>query len=248
MNESNIKFEVFIIVMVILAGCIPVACAENTTSAANLTNLTPASATTSAVPFIAIYPIGNHTIGEGFFINGTTNLPVSDDRNLLLTIKPTNPRSNGINWEYSKYLAVVPGSNGINQWSDIITESDGKSGEYFAEVSSKEAEVNQFQTFNLVPAESNAGISPILTQLTSPASSIPVSNPPYITIDSIGNKTIGEVFIISGTTNLPVSGNQSLILTIKPDSSNPGGRDWGDMINIWQFFQDRMGSIDGRIM
>jgi hypothetical protein len=43
------------------------------TASADNQNVTPVFA-----PFITIDPIGNHTIGDVFFINGTTNLPVTE--------------------------------------------------------------------------------------------------------------------------------------------------------------------------
>ncbi|MFZ0006135.1 hypothetical protein [Methanoregula sp.] len=59
--------------------------------------------------------------------------------------------------------------------------------------------------------------------LTNPTSTTTaISSAPYITIDPIGNYTIGNVLNINGTTNLPV--NTSLFATIFPDSYSPGYR------------------------
>ncbi len=46
-------------------------------------NVTP-----NTTPFITIDPIGNHTIDEVFFINGTTSLPANNE--LLLDIFTSN--------------------------------------------------------------------------------------------------------------------------------------------------------------
>ena len=46
--------------------------------------------------------------------------------------------------------------------------------------------------------------------------------PPFITIDPIGNHTIGDVFFINGTTNLAVF-NESIDLQIETGNMNPGG-------------------------
>ena len=45
--------------------------------------------TPDTTPFITIDPVGNHTIDEVFFINGTTNLPANNEP-LLLQIETTN--------------------------------------------------------------------------------------------------------------------------------------------------------------
>ncbi|MGA2698405.1 MAG: hypothetical protein ABSE74_02060 [Methanoregula sp.] len=84
MNESKVKFGVLVLVMVILIWCIPVAGAENTTGEGNLTNQTLIATASSETPFITIDPIGNHAIGDVFFINGTTNLPAGEDLSMSI--------------------------------------------------------------------------------------------------------------------------------------------------------------------
>lgn len=49
------------------------------------------------------------------------------------------------------------------------------------------------------------------------------SGTPFITIDPIRNYTAGDIFIIHGTTNLPVSNEKSLIFSITTAGYNPGG-------------------------
>lgn len=78
-------------------------------------------------PFITIDPIGNHAMGEVFFINGTTNLPVTE--NLSLLIEPTwvfhQPmRSKPINVEYINIpiFHITSDPNSMNRWS--VNETD----------------------------------------------------------------------------------------------------------------------------
>ena len=47
------------------------------TAGTNLTTLTPNTTESYEEPIFIVQPIGNHAIGDIFFINGTTNLPVS---------------------------------------------------------------------------------------------------------------------------------------------------------------------------
>jgi hypothetical protein len=122
MNESKVKFGVLVLVMVILIWCIPVAGAENTTGEGNLTNQTLIATASSETPFITIDPIGNHTIGDVFFVEGTTTLSVSDNRNLSLGIAPDYPTPAGPRYSFRASPAIVLGSNGINQWSVNVTD------------------------------------------------------------------------------------------------------------------------------
>jgi len=177
----------------------------------------------NSTPYIAIYPIGNHSIGDEIFINGTTNLPASDSQSLqLIVYTPFITASKDGGW-YKKNLTILPGSNGINLFSVDITESIGVSGDYSVELSSiTDPTINQFLDFNILPEGSTANANTNPTQSPSAGNITTGSNPPYLTINHIGNKTLFGPFIISGTTNLPVSENQSLILRLGPMFFQPG--------------------------
>ena len=109
-----------IVLLFALILIVPVANAENV-------NITPV-----ATAFITIDPIGNHTIGDVFFINGTTNLPVSE--NLTLEIRdyawtwrlhmknePDVPPPGF--YAYLPHVAIIPDIDGINQWSVNVTDA-----------------------------------------------------------------------------------------------------------------------------
>jgi hypothetical protein len=51
---------------------------------------TPCSPSENATPYIIINPIGNHTVGDVFEINGTTNLGVNSKIKGYSTILTTN--------------------------------------------------------------------------------------------------------------------------------------------------------------
>jgi hypothetical protein len=79
-------------------------------------------------PFITIDPIGNHTAGDVFFINGTTNLPVTDNVSLNLDTYCNEFRphmKSEIDPEYISIsnIPIVPGIAGINLWSFNATDS-----------------------------------------------------------------------------------------------------------------------------
>ena len=126
----------FILITVFFAAAIllivPIVNAENTSIGTNLTNPAPNSTVYPAEPFITIDPIGNHSTGDVFFINGTTNLPVSE--NLILEIRdyawtwrlhmkdePNVPPPGY--YAYLPYVSIIPGITGINQWSVNVTDA-----------------------------------------------------------------------------------------------------------------------------
>ena len=122
--KINVYPLVFVI-LISLAFLVPIACAESSTGS-----------------FITIDPIGNHTVGEVFFINGTTNLPVSE--NLSMDIieyywferpKSKNDPDHPPHGEYAYNIPVISiGSTtpGTNRWSVNVTDTVKKlvSGEY----------------------------------------------------------------------------------------------------------------------
>jgi hypothetical protein len=145
MNTFQIRFEMFLVVVLLLIGCVPAVNAENVSSGiANLTNLTQNSTVASADPYIMIDPIGNHVIGDVFFITGTTNLPVS--QNLTMDIvsykyimRPHMKNELSPGPHASAYMKGIPISSafpGTNRWSANVTDTvkELENGEYFVQV------------------------------------------------------------------------------------------------------------------
>jgi hypothetical protein len=81
---------------------------------------------TPATPVIVIDPPGNHTPAEEFFINGTTNLAVSNG-SLLLQIGTAefNPGGFGSSF-YESNVSIRPGEHGVNTWSAEVLPSQWK--------------------------------------------------------------------------------------------------------------------------
>ncbi len=208
MNTLRIRFEIFLVVVLLLIGCVPAVNAENASSGtAVLTNLIQNSTVYPAEPFITIDPIVNHFAGDFLIIHGTTNLPVSTEKNLLFSISSTGVTPGGSrgSFYYATNLAIISGVNDYNQWSKNITDIGiPVPGEYFIHISSTDTNTSAYQLFNVVPPHSP-----------------PLPEKPFITIDPIGNRTIGGVFVIHGTTNLPASTNKSLLLSITPTWKDP---------------------------
>jgi len=79
---------------------------------------------TPSTSVIMIDPIGNHTTDDIFFINGTTNLAVSN-ASLLLRIDSAefNPGGFGSSF-YSLNVSITRGEHGMNVWSAEIVPSE----------------------------------------------------------------------------------------------------------------------------
>jgi hypothetical protein len=150
---------IFFILLGVMITIIPVVNAENV-------SVTPAT-----TPFITIDPIGNHTAGDVFFINGTTNIPAGENLSILVEESYFNPSGYGSYFESKS--TIKSGKNGVNYWSCNITPilwttstkrygpiHDIKAfqiGDYTAGVYYHEDYVwNQSQIFTISFSESNA--------------------------------------------------------------------------------------------
>ena len=168
-----------------------------------ITGIPTAGAAPSQAPFITIDPIGNHTVGDIFFINGTTNLGHWENT-LDLDIEwwAFNPAGR---WSsmYITNASIRPVGNGTGHWSAEVLPAqwemytdvehrttvfrDADPGEYVAYAESTSplgpAVISQ-QTFFLVPGENN--VTPEMPDTTAvpgtndtetPSSPIPAASP-----------------------------------------------------------------------
>jgi hypothetical protein len=102
-------------------------------------------------PYILIDPIGNHTVGDVFFINGTTNLPVTE--NLTIHIYDFNfyccvmlsrmktsscPSISSNNFAQIFNISISSDGSGTNQWSVDVTDTAKKflNGKYIVSICS----------------------------------------------------------------------------------------------------------------
>ena len=109
------------------------------------------SVTPVTTPFITIDPIGNHTVGDVFFINGTTNLRISEDQKLQISISPRSSNPRGLNVNLFD-PTVISESNGYTHWSFNLTDIDWQSKEYVATVfSPKNPSAYSAQSFTFFP-------------------------------------------------------------------------------------------------
>ena len=108
---SKIRFYYAIIVVSIVLLLIPVTAANQ-----NFSSTGTANASSNTYYFITIDPIGNHSVSDVFFINGTTNLPVGDT---LLGKGSFYDFVPGRRWgsDISVPVSVLPGITGVPSYS-----------------------------------------------------------------------------------------------------------------------------------
>ena len=166
MRNYNLDCIFFISLVVFIVGIfIPISvCAENVT-------MTPVT-----TPFITIDPIGNHTVGDVFFINGTTNLPVTEKLNIdvypfhsVMEQRGYKPRGIAID-----DIPIISSTTNVNYWSANVTDGYWKPDEYIAEIFTTKSTtiISGYQIFTIVSAKTD-----IISNNTSSLSSPPTLSP-----------------------------------------------------------------------
>jgi len=212
-DMMSLKFNSLILGILLVMAIIPLVSADNG-------NVTP-----NTTPFITIDPIGNHIIGDELFINGTTNLPVSNAP-LSISIITANTTSSEWGPSFSSDVFVQPGKNGINTWSVNATVGPGwsasppKPQELIAE-SVAESVGTGNNAVNVYVSSPLANLVATQTFLLLPPRMSGPPQAPFITIDPIGNHAVWDTFFINGTTNLDSLENISL--DVEWSGYNPGG-------------------------
>jgi hypothetical protein len=105
-NPGNLKTACLFMLfsLLALAFVAPVSAAEQ----GNATNVSPF--------FVTMDPVGEHVIGDTFFINGTTNVP-SGNNTISLEISPGTFNPSGFGYYFSSTVPIKPGEQGVNTWS-----------------------------------------------------------------------------------------------------------------------------------
>ena len=181
-TKPGFGFRIAIVLaLLVLICCVSLASAESV-------NVTPATS-----PFITIDPIGNHTIGDVFFINGTTNLPVSE--NLTIEILDwswllTRHQKGEYMYQpppgfyaYILNISISSDKTGTNRWSANVTDivKELESREYYvAAYSPMNGSCNNPgclvpnaetpQLFTLLPANNRTTSTVLQTTIQNPSS------------------------------------------------------------------------------
>lgn len=147
-SKRFLLFNILIAAAIIVLLISMVSAQDNTSASSNSTNLTIPTSESTTKLFIDIDHIGDHTIGNIFFINGTTNLPVSEK----LTVEILDyywlisPKTKSISYQppsdrfiQISNISISPTINGKNRWSVNVTDNikELKDSEYNVEVYSQ---------------------------------------------------------------------------------------------------------------
>ena len=155
-----------------------------------------APASSPSTPFITIDPIGDKNTGDLIIISGTTNLPSGAS----VYLKAMN-ESTGESMMMANTFAC-PDAHRVNRWRFVYDSTDWmRPGRQRYLVSTPMGDVNSSVQFNL----KGTFIGPekiLYYDSGSKFSTIRGTGAPYITINPIGDRQIGDIFRISGTTNL----------------------------------------------
>lgn len=154
----------------------------------------PEKAPDPSVPSLTIDPVSDLKIGDLLVVSGTTSLP---ERTPVY-----------LSWKYEssgedKVLAnrqVLSGGDGVNRFRFVFDTSGFKPGSYTMTVANGKKDVSASAQFSL--AGTYRGTD---TPLYYPGTAlVPESaGSPGITVEPIDNRQQGDIFLISGTTNLP---------------------------------------------
>lgn len=152
---------------------------------APLANANDVNLTANTTPFITIDPIDNHAVGDVFFINGTTNLPVSENLTLTLTNYHSQMK-NSPDYIYRHFemnnISVVSGTSKnpvINLWSVNITDTvkESTNDKYCAVIYAQNYSISSHECeYFIVYISTNATPSPVLRktiQISSPSQLTP---------------------------------------------------------------------------
>jgi len=94
-----------------------------------LNNSSPSNVSSIERTFVTIDPIGNHSNGDAFIIEGDTNFPDTENLSVYLkssTANKTCKENCSSVWSFDSYtiVPITAGLNGTNRWSINLTISD----------------------------------------------------------------------------------------------------------------------------
>jgi hypothetical protein len=160
----------------------------------NATKTTPS--TTSHAPFITIDPISDKNTGDLVIISGTTNLPPRTSVYLKEMDESTGESTIRAN------KVVCPGIDGVNRWTFAFDSTASmKPGSHRYIVSTPKGNATGSVQFTL--KGTFLGPEKILYyQSSSNLATISGTGTPFIVVNPIGDRQKGDIFRVSGTTNL----------------------------------------------
>ncbi len=184
--------------------------------------------TFTILPSATIDPITDRNAGDLMVIMGTTNLPLFSS--LSLSIVPASqPPDPGTGRRAD--ASIARGSGMTNTWSAAVDTTRITPGDYRVDIyqrTTTNASDGTFRfTYGSLLASSRFRLdSPNMSSSGPGSKETPV---PFIIVNEIGSKSIGDKFLVTGTTNLPpdtdllyavIQQSDTPISTIDPKTRN----------------------------
>jgi hypothetical protein len=145
-----------------------------------------------STPYISIDPVGEKNLGDLIVISGITNLP---EHTMIFLY-----RADGTSGEETLMAnkPVLAGPGGINRWKFALDSSGYSPGTRYYTVSNGKKDVSESVQVTL-RGTARGAITPIFYA----GAATGTDGAPVITVQPIGDRKQGDVFLISGTTTLP---------------------------------------------
>lgn len=206
-----ISLSILIIVAILVAGCVDSTQDQQSriTATSDKQSENPATATTKITtaqptltpdpftPFITVDPISDKNTGDLVIISGTTNLPSGTS----IYLKEIN-ESTGESTMRANNVACLD-TRGVNRWRFVLDSTVWmRPGRYRYLMSTPKGDVNSSVQFN-IKGTFHGPETILYYQSGSKSATIrSTGSYPYITIDPIGDRKKGDIFRITGSTNL----------------------------------------------
>jgi hypothetical protein len=152
-------------------------------------------------PSATIDPIADRDAGDLMVITGTTNLPPLSE--LTLSILPVSqpPDTGKGRWADT---SIARGSGMTNTWSAAVDTTDIKPGDYRVDTYKRTLIINGSDTrFTYSDLLASSRFTLNNSSATTPGPGSRGNPVPFITVNKVGSRIIGDKFLVSGTTNLP---------------------------------------------
>ena len=166
-------------------------------------------------PFISVDPVSDKNVGDQFAITGTTDLAAGTE--IVVEVYPsvfeTEEGRNG-SGEFSGAAGietVVLGTGNANAWSFSLDTASLKPTEYVVRASVLKGD----------PTKGDYSTGDVYTETTFTLREGAAVSGQYIRVDSIPDKTTGDLLVVTGTTNLP--GGTVVMVTAGGNDRGYGG-------------------------
>jgi hypothetical protein len=175
----------------------------NTSGQPATAGIIPADST----PYIRIDPAGEKTTGDLLIVTGTTDLPAG-------TILMVNVGSSGVG--YGSDTIIRTGTGGINRFSAPVDTAILKPGTNTITVTQMLGDVTKGDyRMGTLNGTTTFALNGMYRGADTPVQAT-ITKDDYIRITAIGDRTVGDQFLITGTTSLPVG--TTLIWQIMPST------------------------------